>query len=358
MNPSKTALFSIIKKAKKLGSYSLANLAFAALIESVMDWESAIKFKWMVAPSAADEDYDDIEDGIYYDLLVISDGIREACIPAPLLRNPKAFREICGNEDVRSTSASSLDADIVAVDTKKELENLRIAIEQVANAQESAHKYLAERECQVCPYFATGANKGAIHCSVHPFGYPDQKCMDWEVNLDLNEALSKKEEAKYLLEQQRLYEIECEEERALNAKIEKEIEKESQWAQARETFFFAQIKEAALSDRLQWLLDRWAKRNLWHHSGAWISYAADNEYPEGYIYKYDYPYISPNKDWDRYELRLSISSGATMLTDADDNRSVECKMREAISHEASRIGWNEGVDAKFLFIRNMIKVCN
>lgn len=348
MKSSKTVLFSIIKKAKKLGSYSLANLAFAALVESVIDWESAIHFKWIASP----------DDDEYYDLFVISDGIREACIPTPLLRNPQAFREICSKEESRSIPVSKLDTDIVNIDTKKELEKLRSEIEQITpNAQELAHKYLAQNECQVCPFYATGHNKGAIHCSVHPFGYPDQKCPDWDVDLGLDAALLKKQETEYLIEQKRLYEIECEEERAVNERIKKKIEKESYWAKARESFWLNQIKEAPLSDRLQWLLDRWGNRKSWHQSGAWISYNGKS-YPEEYVYQYDYPYIYPNRCWGRYELQFSMSSGATKLTDADDVRSIEKKMREAILHEASRIGWNRGAKEKYAFIRSMIKVCD
>lgn len=83
-------LFSLINQAKSIGSYALANLAFAVLIDVALDNEKSLSLEWE-GDSKDSNDY-------YYDLLVITDGLRSACIPAPLLKSPKRFRSICNRE--------------------------------------------------------------------------------------------------------------------------------------------------------------------------------------------------------------------------------------------------------------------
>lgn len=83
-------LFNLVNQAKSIGSYALANLSFAVLIDLALDNEKSFSFEW-------EGDSNDPDD-YYYDLLTITDGLRSACIPAPLLKNPKAFREICDRE--------------------------------------------------------------------------------------------------------------------------------------------------------------------------------------------------------------------------------------------------------------------
>jgi hypothetical protein len=82
-------MFNLIDTAKDLGSFSLANTAFAVLLDKALDLdENVFQLFW-------DKSRGNDDDDIYYDLLVVSDGLREACIPAPLLKDPLQWRRIC-----------------------------------------------------------------------------------------------------------------------------------------------------------------------------------------------------------------------------------------------------------------------
>lgn len=77
-------LFSTIDSAKNLGAYAIANLAFACLLEKSMELDD-LKFLWETQDNENWELYN--PDDNYYDIAVITDGLRSACIPAPLLRD-------------------------------------------------------------------------------------------------------------------------------------------------------------------------------------------------------------------------------------------------------------------------------
>ena len=111
-----TALFNIIHSAKNIKEYSIANVAFAVLLDEVLD-RNDIKIQY---ESQEDygyklEFYDQVKSYIdsngdfsilnywenidckwhemstYYDLVTISDGLRDACIPVPLLNQKVAL---------------------------------------------------------------------------------------------------------------------------------------------------------------------------------------------------------------------------------------------------------------------------
>lgn len=109
-----TALFSIINSAKNIREYSIANAAFAVLLYEVLyrddikiQYESqeinglyieeyqnnitkaeVIEHYFCIFQKSRCEDYqgDWLEIYTYYDLITISDGLRDVCIPVPLLK--------------------------------------------------------------------------------------------------------------------------------------------------------------------------------------------------------------------------------------------------------------------------------
>lgn len=74
------------EKAKRLADYHTANFIWASLLDCALDVsDRKIKFLW------ESDQPDDVDD--YYALAVISDSLRTACIPSPLLKKKyrKAF---------------------------------------------------------------------------------------------------------------------------------------------------------------------------------------------------------------------------------------------------------------------------
>jgi hypothetical protein len=141
MSTSKMSIFfAIIEQAKKLGSYSVANQAFACLVDLALDFEKELHFIWQHSPGNDDEDS-------YYDLLVISDGIRSACISAPLLRKPSVFRSLCRKEEDREEHdrVFSYLISLKEKEIKKELKKIRRKLAGTApNAGELYRKYLVD----------------------------------------------------------------------------------------------------------------------------------------------------------------------------------------------------------------------
>jgi hypothetical protein len=181
-------LFNLVGKSQIIHNYFLANLGFACL----MNEKFANKKELKIIHESNDEDD-------YYDLFVISDGIREVKIPLPLIKNHNKLVEYCGsnnnsrwrrdNQEIsikNMEELSNLSIDNLIVQIKKDFDKL---LELYPNCQRYARKYLADKDCTVCPYFAREYNKGAIHCSVHPFGYPERGlCGDWDILIDRAEV--------------------------------------------------------------------------------------------------------------------------------------------------------------------------
>ncbi|MCD8487877.1 MAG: hypothetical protein LRZ84_14365 [Desertifilum sp.] len=173
------SLFGIIDTAKNLGNYPLANAAFACLMELSLDCDRELEIRW----ESEDPEGEFLWD--YYDILVISDGLRSACIPVPLITNRLVWRSLA-----KIVDRVEHDRNLVEwVDPKPQLTHLRDQLLKLyPNAQELAHKHLeddqSKGDCAVCPYRVTGHNKGSLYCTVHPFGYPDLPlCPDWEIDL-------------------------------------------------------------------------------------------------------------------------------------------------------------------------------
>lgn len=131
-------LFSTINKVKDLGSYSVANLAFSCLLDLSLDAEKELQFIWEKSPGNDDDD-------IYYDLLVISDGIRRVCLPAPLLKKPLVWRDLCNKEVEREEHNRSVKEWILGVqDYESYVDYLKQGILDIfPNALELKEKYLS-----------------------------------------------------------------------------------------------------------------------------------------------------------------------------------------------------------------------
>lgn len=189
-NNNLSVLFSTINKAKDLGSYSIANLAFSCLIDLALDLEKELHFVWEKSPGNDDDD-------IYYDLLVVTDGIRSACIPAPLLDKPLVFRSLCKKEVEKKYHHRNYDhlLKMTEEDVKNEVQKLVQKLFEVLPNCLDLQKYLVKKECTICKYRYDGSE---IHCAVNPLGYPSPKCKDWEPDLTLgiNEALRKLQQVK------------------------------------------------------------------------------------------------------------------------------------------------------------------
>ena len=102
-----TALFNIIHSAKNIREYSIANAAFTCLLDEVLDrddikiqYESQLDYKYSKKVKGVIEcdvfvvfdtwEYSGepytYKTNTYYDLITISDGLRDVCIPVPLLK--------------------------------------------------------------------------------------------------------------------------------------------------------------------------------------------------------------------------------------------------------------------------------
>lgn len=80
-----TFLFKIIDDAKNVGCYQIANLAFACLLDLALDRED-LKIIWESSDNSQEDEWENVEPYSYYDLVVISDGLRDVCIPVPIIR--------------------------------------------------------------------------------------------------------------------------------------------------------------------------------------------------------------------------------------------------------------------------------
>ena len=202
MSLSIFSLFHVIDRAKNLSSYSVANLGFVALANAALDKEESLFLVWETC----------FEEDIYYDLLVVSDGLRSACIPAPLLAKPNAWRSICKKEIPKQHHDRNIEGIAVMSDfeIKTNLNSLLKTILTITpDCQSLANKYLANKECQICPYFAKGHNANAIHCTIHPFGYPfsSHQCNEWEPLLGIEESLATKERILYALNWEKKFKV-------------------------------------------------------------------------------------------------------------------------------------------------------
>lgn len=211
-------LFRIIDEAKSLKVYSIANAAWCVLLDKSLD--KSFKEIQFLYEDAGDE-------GDYYDLATISDGLREACIPIPLLKPNivKAFKEmsqkIDRKEHCRQYDKISFEieygekikdhiAEIEAIlnQKKSKLKNLASRI-SIPGIQELINKYLqpsqcgGKSDCKSCYYFA---NNNSILCGVHPMGYPSEACPDWELRSDSSIINKFEENLKYYIKQEELNE--------------------------------------------------------------------------------------------------------------------------------------------------------
>lgn len=171
MNWSK--MFSIVQWAKELGSNHVANLAFACLLEAATN-NKHLKIFWEVSDCNNE----------FLDLLAVSDGLRVARIPIPLLRYPDNFKNIAIQRQ-RLERFNFINPKVLQVeDITGELRKLFLLIlERYPNASQLAEKHLLGKECSLCAYHCNGHNAGAIYCAVHPFGYPNERCNDWELDI-------------------------------------------------------------------------------------------------------------------------------------------------------------------------------
>lgn len=80
-----TFLFKIIEAAKNVGCYKIANTAFACLLNLALDRDD-LKIIWESQDNSQEDEWENVEPHSYYDLVVISDGLRDACIPVPIIR--------------------------------------------------------------------------------------------------------------------------------------------------------------------------------------------------------------------------------------------------------------------------------
>lgn len=80
-----TFLFKIIDDSKNVGCFKTANLAFACLLNLALV-RKELKIIWESYDNSQEYEWENVEFTCFYDLVVISDGLRDACIPVPLIR--------------------------------------------------------------------------------------------------------------------------------------------------------------------------------------------------------------------------------------------------------------------------------
>lgn len=205
------SLFSIINEAKSLAAYDLANIAFAALIDEALDneWYQLI---WESNENHPNQwrHYDQLN--TYYDLFTISDGLRRACIPAPILRHnvAKALMSLSKEEDKHTSNRVFVVANWQNVGEKIRRLWDKL-INNYPNVIDLAHKYLG---CRFCKFFAPGT---PINCFPHPEGLKgSQSCVDFVFDFDLEkQSESVKKILKYEQEQKQ---------RLRQSKFHKELE--------------------------------------------------------------------------------------------------------------------------------------
>jgi hypothetical protein len=171
-------LFQIVEESKNVKCFDLANLAFAVLLDEALNHPKELKFLW---ESDSCGDWRAYSPGLnYYDLAVISDGIRSACIPAPLLldKYAKAFMSMAEIID-RKQHNRLLDWESFEKIPVLEiyLQALLGRLLQVCpSAIALGQKYLKQPSpCDGCPYYYGNAN---INCAPHPHGLPESGCTE------------------------------------------------------------------------------------------------------------------------------------------------------------------------------------
>jgi hypothetical protein len=184
-------LFGIIEKAKNVKSFDLANLAFATLLDEALNHPKELKFLW---ESDSCGDWRAYSPSLnYYDLAVISDGIRSACIPAPLLRDKYAKAFMSMSEIIDRKEHNRL----LGWDAFDKLPYLEAYLQSLLdelladfpNAIALGEKYLTQQSpCEKCPYYF-GRNE--INCAPHPSGLPESGCVEIikkEFSIDVDKA--------------------------------------------------------------------------------------------------------------------------------------------------------------------------
>ena len=142
-------LFNIIEQSKKQRMYTIANAAFVILVDRALD-SDCFTFEWEADPQAEDRSE------IYYDLLTLRlCGLWSACIPAPLLKRPLLFREIClevekkehRREFVRGTSSRAFAKELLK---EKNLKRLLQKYLVRQNASEAKSFNIGKVDCLCC----------------------------------------------------------------------------------------------------------------------------------------------------------------------------------------------------------------
>lgn len=185
------SLFQDISFFKNIGEYKVANILFAQLLDIAIDHPREYKLIWestnlhyrgevLIVPDW--EKYD--PDNNYFDLLVISDGLRKSCIPAPLLKNNVAKALMSLVSIFEDKHHSLREHDFIEEDEKK-AKVLEI-LKKYPQALEKARKYLKQtlipyHGCEKCVYFY---GDGGIHCAIHPFGKIATECGDFCMNAE------------------------------------------------------------------------------------------------------------------------------------------------------------------------------
>lgn len=211
-------LFSIVNKAEELCSCSIANLAFVCLIEAALEYAPReVRFLW-----ASDSPKEYITFPAWYDLAIISDGLRQASIPAWLLKEDFAKGLMQGSEVVCKDDFPSF---LPEANWQKlpnlinELNHLfdslisvyphalrlwdkymkhpfEFDFEQAQDRLEKCKKQ--ELNCSIdeveprvlcgdCPYYY---GQDRIHCAPHPHGYPDHGCEELPQTYPSSEGFS------------------------------------------------------------------------------------------------------------------------------------------------------------------------
>lgn len=137
-------LFTTIESSKKLGSYALANLAWGCLLELSLDEDKALKWVWETQEEQTEwRLYNSTLN--YYDLAVITDGLRSACIPAPILKDEhaKKFMKLA-TPKWKEEHNRQVDAKKFLVAEQELSQLFQKLMEDYPNAWELAEKYFEE----------------------------------------------------------------------------------------------------------------------------------------------------------------------------------------------------------------------
>ena len=173
-------LFALIQAAKSLACYEIANIGFAVLLDQALEYPKAYQLIWESQENLPEEWQMFEMLDTFYDLAVISDGLQQACIPAPLLKPgvAKAFMSLSSPDyKHQSNRVHSIQKWLEADKAIKKLWDSLITA--YPNTLELAEKYLG---CFSCMYFAGEGN--AINCVPHPFGVCGRTCVDFAVDIE------------------------------------------------------------------------------------------------------------------------------------------------------------------------------